>query len=128
MNAGFDLLGALSSGEDPASTAGTPARPSPDGHSAAAGALPCSRRGCSADADYALRWNNPRIHRPERRKTWLACADHLEHLSSFLADRGFLRETLEAAELDGGVTDAPGRRSASGPAATAPTTRGEDAE
>jgi hypothetical protein len=43
-------------------------------------------------AAYALRWNNPRIHPPERRKTWLACAAHREHLTGFLSARGFLRE------------------------------------
>jgi len=40
----------------------------------------------------ALRWNNPKIHDAQRRKTWLACDDHREHLSSFLSARGFLRD------------------------------------
>jgi hypothetical protein len=44
-------------------------------------------------ATVELRWNNPKIHPPERRKTWLACADHQESLTSFLAARGFMRET-----------------------------------
>jgi hypothetical protein len=39
-----------------------------------------------------LRWNNPKLHEPDRRKTWLACADHRETLGQFLGDRGFLRE------------------------------------
>jgi hypothetical protein len=42
---------------------------------------------------WALRWNNPKIHPPERRKTWLACREHLDHLERFLGARGFLRET-----------------------------------
>ena len=55
--------------------------------------LVCSAKGCGRDAVVALRWNNPKIHTPERRKTWLACPDHQESLTSFLAARGFMRET-----------------------------------
>jgi hypothetical protein len=54
--------------------------------------LVCSARGCRADAVWALRWNNPRLHTPERRKTWLACDEHREDLERFLDVRGFLRE------------------------------------
>ena len=36
----------------------------------------CSARGCTSAAAFALLWNNPKIHPPERRKTWLACAEH----------------------------------------------------
>jgi hypothetical protein len=39
-----------------------------------------------------LRWNNPKIHTPEYRKTWLACDDHRQSLGQFLEVRGFLRE------------------------------------
>lgn len=52
----------------------------------------CSAKGCRAPAQWVLRWNNPKLHDPERRKTWLACAEHREHLSQFLRARGFLRE------------------------------------
>jgi len=51
----------------------------------------CSSRGCRAPAQWALIWNNPRVHTPDREKTWLACGDHRETLSDFLAARGFLR-------------------------------------
>jgi hypothetical protein len=51
----------------------------------------CSARGCTATATAALRWNNPKVHTPERRKTWLACPAHEESLTSFLAARGFMR-------------------------------------
>ncbi|MGQ7296016.1 acetone carboxylase [Quadrisphaera sp. KR29] len=54
--------------------------------------LVCSARGCRAGAAHALRWNNPRLHTPERRKTWLACDEHREGLSAHLQVRGFLRE------------------------------------
>jgi len=54
--------------------------------------MTCSARGCSAEAVWALQWNNPRLHTPERRKTWLACEDHRGSLSEFLGARGFLRE------------------------------------
>ncbi len=53
----------------------------------------CSARGCTRPATVALRWNNPKIHTPDRRKTWTACADHEESLTQFLAARGFMRET-----------------------------------
>jgi hypothetical protein len=52
----------------------------------------CSAKGCRMPAAWALMWNNPKIHTPERRKTWLACAEHRDHLSGFLSARGFLRE------------------------------------
>ena len=54
--------------------------------------LICSARGCRAAAAHALRWNNPKLHGPDRRKTWLACDTHLPTLSGFLDVRGFLRE------------------------------------
>ena len=52
----------------------------------------CSARGCQQPAVHELRWNNPKLHTPDRRKTWLACDDHRESLSQFLAARNFLRE------------------------------------
>ncbi len=61
--------------------------------------LLCSARGCRAVAVWGLRWNNPRLHTPDRRKTWLACAEHRESLQAFLDQRGFLRETVPVAEL-----------------------------
>jgi hypothetical protein len=55
--------------------------------------LTCSAKGCRAQATWALAWNNPKLHDPDRRKTWLACDAHREYLSAFLAARDFLRET-----------------------------------
>ena len=55
--------------------------------------LICSAKGCSAPAEFELRWNNPKLHTPERRKVWLACAAHRTTLGEFLGARGFLRET-----------------------------------
>jgi len=57
-------------------------------------ALPsvCSAKGCGEPATWALLWNNPKIHTPDRRKTWLACDQHKDSLSDFLARRSFLRE------------------------------------
>ncbi len=52
----------------------------------------CSAKGCRASAAWELRWNNPKVHTPDRRKSWLACDEHREHLSTFLDARGFLRE------------------------------------
>jgi hypothetical protein len=56
--------------------------------------LICSAKGCKAPATTALKWNNPKIHDAERRKTWLACPDHEESLAEFLDLRGFLRERV----------------------------------
>jgi len=61
--------------------------------------LTCSARGCRTTAVWALRWNNPRLHPPERRKTWLACAEHREELERFLGTRGFLREVVSTDDL-----------------------------
>jgi hypothetical protein len=57
--------------------------------------LVCSAKGCRNAAAYALRWNNPKLHDPDRRKTWLACPEHRESLSRFLDARGFLRSIEE---------------------------------
>jgi hypothetical protein len=58
----------------------------------------CSAKGCRSPARWALRWNNPKLHEPERRKTWLACDEHLAHLSDFLSARDFLREKEPVAD------------------------------
>ena len=81
------------SGTPPRSTDPAPP-PSPSQHEPPSD-LVCSARGCTGAADFGLQWNNPSLHTPERRKTWLACAGHREHLSQFLATRGFLREVVE---------------------------------
>jgi hypothetical protein len=62
--------------------------------------LRCSAKGCGAVAVHALLWNNPRLHTTGRRKVWLACDAHREHLSRFLADRSFLRDVVGVGELD----------------------------
>ncbi|HKU04027.1 MAG TPA: hypothetical protein VJQ80_14570 [Arthrobacter sp.] len=58
-----------------------------------AGAV-CSRKACRSQASWQLLWNNPKIHAPERRKTWLACADHRDWLEDYLQTRGLWKETL----------------------------------
>ena len=68
--------------------------PSAEGPS---GAPVCSARGCRSAAAWELRWNNPRLHDPARRKTWMACLQHRESLSEFLGARGFLRESVALA-------------------------------
>ncbi|NJQ17053.1 hypothetical protein HCN52_19460 [Streptomyces bohaiensis] len=62
----------------------------------------CSAKGCRAPARWVLAWNNPKLHTPDRRKTWLACDDHRESLSAFLGARSFLKEVVALAEWDGG--------------------------
>lgn len=64
----------------------------------ASGPLICSAKGCRGQAVWVLAWNNPRLHPPERRKTWLACEDHREYLSHFLGVRGFLKDVVAVAD------------------------------
>lgn len=60
--------------------------------------LVCSAKGCQQEAQYAVVWNNPKVHTSDREKTWLACEEHREHLSGFVDKRGFL---LRVEELSG---------------------------
>ncbi|MDM7989260.1 hypothetical protein [Arthrobacter sp. zg-Y877] len=62
----------------------------------------CSRKACRLDAQWRLLWNNPRIHTPERRKTWLSCGEHRGWLEDYLQTRGLWKETLPL------ESDAPG--------------------
>lgn len=60
----------------------------------------CSRRGCRTDAVWAVVWNNPKLHTPERRKIWVACEEHRQYLAEFLDLRGFLREVIPVDDAD----------------------------
>lgn len=66
-------------------------------------ALVCSAKACRAGAEFALLWNNPRIHTPERRKVWLACPEHRTHLHEYLEMRSLLRDDLPVAEIPEGA-------------------------
>jgi hypothetical protein len=72
--------------------------------SADAGRLVCSAKGCRAEAAYGLLWNNPKLHTPDRRKTWLACEVHRPTLGDFLSVRGFLKDTVPVGELPDELT------------------------
>ncbi|MEU7486540.1 hypothetical protein [Streptomyces sp. NPDC042319] len=63
-------------------------------------AVICSAKGCRAAAVWVLAWNNPKIHTPDRRKTWLACDEHREHLAQFLDVRSFLKDVVKLAEWE----------------------------
>ena len=66
----------------------------------------CSARGCQVPAIWALLWNNPKLHTPERRKSWLACEEHRESLADFLRARSFLRSVEPfAPDVDVGPDD-----------------------
>ena len=54
----------------------------------------CSRAGCRSEAVWRIEWRNPKIHSEDRRKTWLACDEHVSFLSEFLAARDFPLEVL----------------------------------
>ena len=51
----------------------------------------CSAKGCRQPAAHVLVWNNPKVHTPDREKTWVACDAHRQSLSDHLDVRGFLR-------------------------------------
>ena len=59
----------------------------------------CSAKGCRATARHAVLWNNPKLHKPERRKVWLACDEHEKSLADFVALRGFLIEVVPVEAL-----------------------------
>ena len=59
----------------------------------------CGAKGCRTEAAYGLIWNNPKLHTPDRRKTWLACEEHRDSLSYFLSIRGFLKDTVPVSQL-----------------------------
>jgi hypothetical protein len=59
----------------------------------------CSRAGCRERALWRIEWRNPRIHTADRRKTWLACAEHIDYLREFLAAREFPLQVLPLDEV-----------------------------
>jgi hypothetical protein len=58
--------------------------------------LLCSAKACRAAATVDLVWRNPKLHEAAREKHWLACPQHEDFLTDFLARRGFLirRESI----------------------------------
>ncbi len=61
--------------------------------------LVCSAKGCRREATRALLWNNPKLHTAQRRKVWLACAEHEGSLGDFLRKRGFLQDAIDVEAL-----------------------------
>lgn len=57
----------------------------------------CSRAGCRVRATWRIDWRNPRIHDETRRKTWVACEEHVGYLREYLAARDF---PVEVAPLE----------------------------
>jgi hypothetical protein len=60
----------------------------------------CSAKGCRRPAETAIVWRNPALHHGDRVKQWVACPDHLDYLSSFLARRDFLLRTEPLEPID----------------------------
>lgn len=63
--------------------------------------LICSAKGCRRPATHAVIWRNPALHTADRRKVWLACPEHRDHLRDFVDLRGFLLEVVAVDELTG---------------------------
>lgn len=57
----------------------------------------CSRAGCQAEAKSLIEWRNPKVHSPDRVKTWAGCDDHTRYLIDYLEARKFFlgTKTLE---------------------------------
>ncbi len=62
----------------------------------------CSARGCRAAARWAVVWNNPKVHTPDREKVWAACDDHRQHLADYVDARKFLKRVEPLAAPAGG--------------------------
>ena len=60
--------------------------------------LLCSSKGCQQPAVWAVVWNNPKLHTPDRRKSWLACDEHRQQLADFLTARRFLLDVVPIAD------------------------------
>ncbi|GGD41062.1 hypothetical protein GCM10010915_22420 [Microbacterium faecale] len=66
----------------------------------------CARAECRAPAEMSVVWRNPKIHTPDRRKVWLACAEHADYLHDFLASRAFPVRVVDDV-TDGSDVDLP---------------------
>lgn len=44
----------------------------------------CSAQKCHSHARWAVVWNNPKIHTPDREKIWAACDEHRATLADYL--------------------------------------------
>lgn len=44
----------------------------------------CSAQKCRRQARWAVVWNNPKIHTPDREKIWSACDEHRATLADYL--------------------------------------------
>lgn len=61
--------------------------------------LICSAKACRRRAVHAVVWRNPALHTADRRKVWLACDEHRDHLRDFVQLRGFLLEVVPTDQL-----------------------------
>lgn len=85
--------------------------------------LKCSRAGCPHPACHAITWHNPALHTDGRKKTWLACATHLDFLREFLESRSFpANVTPLTLHVEAGARRAGANASSTEAAAGAPGT------
>lgn len=61
----------------------------------------CSAQKCRALAHWAVVWNNPKIHTPDREKIWSACDDHRETLADYLTSHRMNLIRVEPLASDG---------------------------
>lgn len=60
----------------------------------------CSAKKCREAARWAVVWNNPKIHAPDREKVWTACEDHRQTLADYLTSHRM--NLIRVDPLDGG--------------------------
>lgn len=69
----------------------------------------CSAQKCRNSARWAVVWNNPKIHTPDREKVWSACDEHRDSLADYLTHH---RMNLIRVDL---ISDADSARSSQPP-------------
>lgn len=77
----MDILGSLNQGQA-------------DGSGQGPEFVKCNRKGCQEQARFEVLWNNPKVHAPERLKSWAACEEHVQYLQDFLVARSFWKQTV----------------------------------
>ena len=77
----MDILGSLNQGKA-------------DGSGQGPEVVKCSRKGCQEQVRFEVLWNNPKVHAPERLKSWAACEEHVQYLQDFLVARSFWKQTI----------------------------------
>jgi hypothetical protein len=75
----------------------------------------CSAQKCRAAARWAVVWNNPKIHTPDREKVWAACDVHRDTLSDYLTHHRMNLIRIEPLDATGTGRDGEAPGESAGP-------------